>query len=201
MTAPETAPSAPWVGIIANPVSARDIRRITGHAGSLPLAERVNLLLRMMVALAGCGIREVRMMPDREGLRALLLREPTMLGLALGLYASGRIPAAQALDAPQRVRTLSLIGSAGFGPQINQAYTQGFIDAQTRRELKPVIELLFADRSLVSRQMLDDLLKYKRLDGVTESLNALHQGLFAAGQQAALPGRELDGRSPPLLVI
>ncbi|WP_067707205.1 ATP-NAD kinase family protein [Erwinia sp. ErVv1] len=175
MTAPDTAPSAPWVGIIANPVSARDIRRVTGHAGSLPLAERVNLLLRMMVALAGCGIREVRMMPDREGLRALLLREqaqrpdrrlpqlswlpmavsatvhdsfqaaammcetgaaaivvlggdgtlravarhcgsvpivglstgtnnawpelrePTVLGLALGLYASGRIPAAQAL--------------------------------------------------------------------------------------------------------
>jgi len=66
---------ARWVGIIANPVSARDIRRTVGHAGTLPLAERVNLLLRMMAALGACGIHDVRMMPDREGLRALLLRE------------------------------------------------------------------------------------------------------------------------------
>lgn len=65
----------PWVGIIANPVSARDIRRVVGHAGTLPLSERVNLLLRLMASLAACGIGEVRMMPDREGLRALLLRE------------------------------------------------------------------------------------------------------------------------------
>ncbi|MEA9391198.1 NAD(+)/NADH kinase [Acerihabitans sp. TG2] len=69
--------SARWVGIIANPVSARDIRRAVGHAGTLPLAERVNLLLRMLAALAACGVQDVRMMPDREGLRALLLRELT----------------------------------------------------------------------------------------------------------------------------
>ena len=83
---PDTSPDAqPWVGIIANPVSARDIRRVVGHAGSLPLAERVNLLLRMMAALAACGIRQVRMMPDREGLRALLLRE-------LAQRPDGRLP-------------------------------------------------------------------------------------------------------------
>ena len=33
--------------------------------------------------------------------------------------------------------------------------------------------MLFADPTLVSRQLLDDLLKYKRLDGVTELLGAL----------------------------
>ncbi|MBE3175385.1 NAD(+)/NADH kinase [Enterobacter cloacae complex sp. P29RS] len=71
----QPAAPQPWIGIIANPVSARDIRRVVGNAGTLPLAERVNLLLRLMAALAACGIAEVRMMPDREGLRALLLRE------------------------------------------------------------------------------------------------------------------------------
>ncbi|WP_345828039.1 acetoin dehydrogenase dihydrolipoyllysine-residue acetyltransferase subunit [Erwinia sp. HDF1-3R] len=146
--------------------------------------------------LAGSGLDELADF-IAAFMDALALPAAHLVGHSLG----GAIAARLALDAPQRVRTLSLIGSAGFGPQINQAYTQGFIDAQSRRELKPVIELLFADRSLVSRQMLDDLLKYKRLDGVTESLNALHQGLFAAGQQSALPGRELDGCSPPLLVI
>ncbi|HEX3921502.1 MAG TPA: alpha/beta fold hydrolase [Streptosporangiaceae bacterium] len=45
--------------------------------------------------------------------------------------------------------------------------------AQTRRELKPVVGQIFADESLVTRQLVDDLLAYKRLDGVDEALHAL----------------------------
>ncbi|WP_052012638.1 ATP-NAD kinase family protein [Pectobacterium betavasculorum] len=63
-----------WVGIIANPVSARDIRRVVGHAGSLTLAERANLIFRLLAALGTAGIVDVRMMPDREGLQAILTR-------------------------------------------------------------------------------------------------------------------------------
>ena len=45
------------VGIIANPVSARDIRRVMSHAAGLPLAERANMVLRIVQAAlrkAGC---------------------------------------------------------------------------------------------------------------------------------------------------
>lgn len=66
--------SAGVVGIIANPVSARDIRRIVANASSPQLTDRVNIVLRAMAALGGCGIQRVCMMPDREGLRALLER-------------------------------------------------------------------------------------------------------------------------------
>ncbi len=62
------------VGIIANPVSARDIRRVVANAASLQLAERVNIVLRTLAALGACGVRHVLMMPDREGLRPMLLR-------------------------------------------------------------------------------------------------------------------------------
>lgn len=63
--------SAPvCVGIIANPVSARDIRRVISHAAGLPLGERANMLLRIVQALAACGVDEVRLMPEGEGLRA-----------------------------------------------------------------------------------------------------------------------------------
>jgi NAD+ kinase len=64
----------PLVGIIANPVSARDIRRVIANANSLQLADRVNIVLRLLSALASCGIGRVLMMPDREGLRVLLER-------------------------------------------------------------------------------------------------------------------------------
>lgn len=68
------AAPAPLVGIIANPVSARDIRRVIANANSLQLADRVNIVLRLLAALASCGIDRVMMMPDREGLRVMLTR-------------------------------------------------------------------------------------------------------------------------------
>jgi len=131
-----------------------------------------------------------------EFMQALEMPAAHLIGHSLG----GAIAAQLALDAPQRVRSLTLIGSAGFGPEINLSYTQGFIDAQSRRDLKPVVELLFADTELVSRQLLDDLLKYKRLDGVTDCLQQLHDGLFSGGQ-TSLPGQRLSGLTPPLLLI
>src|SRR5262249_49167296 len=71
----------------------------------------------------------------------------------------------------------------------------------SRRELKPVVERLFADPSLVSRQLVDDLLKYKRVDGVGELLAALDAALFADGRQAETPGLRLRPLELPLLVV
>jgi pyruvate dehydrogenase E2 component (dihydrolipoamide acetyltransferase) len=119
----------------------------------------------------------------------------------VGHSVGGAIAAQLALTQPQRVATLSLIASAGFGPEINSAYTEGFASAASRRELKPVLELLFQDPTLVSRQMVDDVLKYKRLDGVGELLATLNHGLFGDDQQRALPGLNLAGASKPVLVI
>lgn len=64
----------PLVGIIANPISARDIRRVIANANSLQLADRVNIVLRLLAALAATGVERVLMMPDSEGLRVMLGR-------------------------------------------------------------------------------------------------------------------------------
>jgi len=74
---------------------------------------------------------------------------------------------------PERVGSLTLIAPAGFGVAINAAFLRGFAAAQTRRELKPVVGQLFADEQLVTRQLVEDVLAYKRLDGVSEALHAL----------------------------
>lgn len=71
------AATGPLVGIIANPVSARDIRRVVANASSLQLTDRVNIVLRALAALGACGVGRVRMMPDHEGLRALVARHLT----------------------------------------------------------------------------------------------------------------------------
>lgn len=119
----------------------------------------------------------------------------------VGHSVGGAIAAQMALSQPQRVASLSLIDSAGFGPDINTGYTEGFTRAASRRELKPVLELLFKDPTLVSRQMVDDVLKYKRLDGVTELLESLGNGLFKGGQQVAQPGLALASTGKPVLLV
>jgi pyruvate dehydrogenase E2 component (dihydrolipoyllysine-residue acetyltransferase) len=92
-----------------------------------------------------------------------------LVGHSLG----GSIAAAVAARDPGRIGSLTLIAPAGFGAEINAGYLRGFAEAQTRRELKPVVAQLFADESLVTRQLVDDLLAYKRLDGADTALRTL----------------------------
>ena len=91
----------------------------------------------------------------------------------VGHSMGGAVALAVAAGAPGRIASLTLIAPSGFGAEINAGYLRGFADAQTRRELKPVVGQLFADESLVTRQLVDDLLGFKRLDGVDEALHAL----------------------------
>jgi predicted polyphosphate/ATP-dependent NAD kinase len=60
--------TSPLVGIIANPVSARDIRRVVANASSLQIADRANIVLRVLSCLHACGIGDVVMMPENGGI-------------------------------------------------------------------------------------------------------------------------------------
>jgi hypothetical protein len=52
------------VGVIANPASGRDIRRLISSAGAAPISDKVAILVRMMRALDWLGIERVVFMPD-----------------------------------------------------------------------------------------------------------------------------------------
>jgi pyruvate dehydrogenase E2 component (dihydrolipoamide acetyltransferase) len=118
-----------------------------------------------------------------------------------GHSLGGLVAASLALGAPERVASLTLVASAGLGEEINPEYIEGFIAAERRRDLKPVLELLFADPSLVTRQLVDDVLKYKRIDGVDEALRAIAGNFFADGRQSVLIADRLEELDVPLLVL
>jgi len=70
------------VGIIANPASGKDIRRLVAHGSTFDNNEKINIVRRVLTALDALDIERVWYMPDLYGIvpRAA---EPLKLGLAL----------------------------------------------------------------------------------------------------------------------
>jgi predicted polyphosphate/ATP-dependent NAD kinase len=62
------------VGILANPASGRDIRRVISKASVFPTAEKSNMIQRLLGALTVCGVDEVWMMPDKGGIATVIRR-------------------------------------------------------------------------------------------------------------------------------
>jgi len=134
-------------------------------------------------------------------LDALGIDRAHLVGHSLG----GAVVAAVASRVPDRVRSLTLVAPAGFGPDADASYLREFAAASSRRELKPLLGRLFADEALVTRQLVDDVLKYKRLDGVAEALHTLLGTLLEDGgssdRQAIRTADLLAGSSVPTAVV
>lgn len=64
----------PLVGIIANPASARDIRRLIASASGMQVADRANIVQRVLAGLGAVGVKRIVMMPDGAGIGAILRR-------------------------------------------------------------------------------------------------------------------------------
>jgi pyruvate dehydrogenase E2 component (dihydrolipoamide acetyltransferase) len=140
----------------------------------------------------GFLVGAVRQFLDAQG-----MERAHLVGHSLG----GLVAASVALEAPGRVASLALVSSAGLGEEINREYIEGFIAAERRRELKPALELLFADSGLVTRQLVDDVLKYKRIDGVDQALRAIAGNAFGEGRQRVVIADRLAELGIPLLVV
>ena len=71
------------VGIVANPASGKDIRRLVMHASVFDNREKSHMLRRALLALDAIGVRRVRYMPDYYA-----LVERALDGLHLSLEAT-----------------------------------------------------------------------------------------------------------------
>lgn len=111
------------IGVIANPASGRDIRRLSARASVFPTAEKSSMVQRMLGAFGSLGVERVLMLPDRAGIAAGVLRardhqrQPAwppleFLELPLTDSAEDSVAAVRALRAA-RVRVIVVLGGDG----------------------------------------------------------------------------------------
>jgi pyruvate dehydrogenase E2 component (dihydrolipoamide acetyltransferase) len=116
-------------------------------------------------------------------LDALGVAEAHLIGHSLGAAVAARL----AIDHSGIARSLTLIAPAGFSATgVSEAFLTGVIEARRAKDLRPVMEMLLADPAMVTKDMVEDVLKFKRVDGVEEALSALRDRLVAGEDAAAL---------------
>jgi pyruvate dehydrogenase E2 component (dihydrolipoamide acetyltransferase) len=119
----------------------------------------------------------------------------------VGHSMGGAIAASLAVRRPDLVRTLTLIAPAGFGPEINAAFIDGFVRASRRKDAVEVLQMLVHDPALVSRTMVEDVLRFKRLDGVAAALATIAAAWFAEGRQLVSVAADLAASRIPTQLI
>lgn len=112
-----------------------------------------------------------------DTLVALDVGKVNLIGHSLGAAVAARFAA----DNPARIASLTLIAPALLpGTKASEEFLSGIVESQRARDLKPFVEMLFADPSLVTKDMLEDMVKFKRLDGVEDALTLLRDRLVGA---------------------
>jgi pyruvate dehydrogenase E2 component (dihydrolipoamide acetyltransferase) len=128
---------------------------------------------------------------------ALGISSAHLVGHSLG----GAIALQIALDSPDRVTALTLIAPAGLGPEISSEFIEGFMAESRSRKLRPIIEMLVANPALVTADMVEEVLKFKRLDGASAALRAIADANFSGGSQRLSLRDKLAEIKVPMQII
>jgi pyruvate dehydrogenase E2 component (dihydrolipoamide acetyltransferase) len=119
-----------------------------------------------------------------------------LIGHSLGAAVAGQL----ARDRPDLVRSLAMICPPGLpGTAVSADFVGGIVAAQRARDVRAVLQRLVADPAAISADMVEGMLRYKRLDGVQEALAVLRDRLLAGDDLRAFAASM--AQMPPTLVI
>lgn len=97
----------------------------------------------------------------------------------------GQLAMALAARHPEAVASLTLIGSAGHVSPEARAFMTDFVGASRRAEVKNILLRLFHDPRFVTRDMVELVLKYRRLDGAEAALRGIATAVAQTEEVAA----------------
>ena len=128
---------------------------------------------------------------------ALAIPRAHLAGHSMG----GAMALLLAIGHPSRVASVTGVAPGGLGPELNRAFIDGFIAADRRKSMQDALGLLFAKPDSVSRAMVDESLRFKRQDGVTEGLQTIAAANFTPGGQKSGLRELLPGLKVPAQII
>ena len=99
------------------------------------------------------------------------------------------------------VKSLNLISPIGLGDEIDASYLDNFIISDSRRDLKNELEKLYFDPEIIKRDLVNEILKFKRIDGVSESLQLIKNEIINNEKQKINLRNEVDKLSIPTTII
>lgn len=142
--------------------------------------------------------------PTPDGLAATVAAALDALGVGrahlVGHSMGAAVALGRALADPGAVRSLTLICPASLpGTALSADYADAFLGARRARDMKRALETLFADPALVSRDFVEDVIRYRRLDGVDEALAQLRA--MMESDDFGRFGARITEWAGPLLVI
>ena len=106
-----------------------------------------------------------------------------------------------ALENSELVESLVLISPIGLGKEIDN-YVEEFIKSESRRDLKPQLEKLYFNKELITRDLVNEVLKFKRLDGVEKALHMIKdETLIENNNQKTFFGNKIETLKSKISII
>jgi hypothetical protein len=100
--------AGPLVGIVANPASGKDIRRLVAHGSTFDNNEKINIVRRVLLGLEAAGVGRVAFMPDTY---AIVPRAAAPLALRLAVEPLPMPALGDAGDTLEAARRLADLGA------------------------------------------------------------------------------------------
>lgn len=129
-------------------------------------------------------------------MKAVGLPSAHLVGHSLGASALVSLAA----RAPAQVRSLTLISGLGAGTKIDESYIREFLLADRRKSLTICMQKLFANPTSISRKMVENVLKTKRVENAASCLNSIAEAAIL-GPVDTDPVSTLSRLRSPLQVI
>ncbi len=102
---------------------------------------------------------------------------------------------------PDSVRSLSLIAPAGLGGTISGEFLDGFLTQTRAKKLRATLDMLVADPGLISAEMVEEIVKFKRLDGAQSAIEAVRNANFPSDTQTVDVADILKALEIPITII
>ncbi len=156
---------------------------LPGHGGSLSYPKTCNAVVAAKAVMAD--------------LSALGISEIHLVGHSMG----GAVASLIAMRDPDLVKSLTLVASGGFGPEINQSLLRNYAKAKDADSIHVLLDQFFGWEYDAPIAMAEQVAAYRQKPGAMEALQATAEAILDGKEQKCLPLKEIGALPMPIKVI